>query len=190
MALCFTHTAAGYAVYEAARPAGRHRPLLAAAAVVLANAPDLDFVPGFLVGQPGAFHRGITHTLAGVVLVTAVTWLLARGRARLATTTFVAAAWGSHLVVDFFSTDAIAPHGAQFLWPLSDAYLIAARPLFPEIVIDMHSAGSFLATMLSPATLPVWCWELGTLITVVASVHTVRAIVAILEDAAEGNIPE
>jgi hypothetical protein len=45
MALCLAHAAAGYLAYEAFRPAGPHRPWLLAGAVLLANAPDLDFLP-------------------------------------------------------------------------------------------------------------------------------------------------
>ena len=58
MALCCAHTAAGYLAYEAVRPAGPHQRRLLAAAVALANAPDLDFVPGLVLGHPGMFHRG------------------------------------------------------------------------------------------------------------------------------------
>ena len=50
MALCLAHATAGYLAYEALRPAGPHRPGLLAGAVLLANAPDLDFVPGLVVG--------------------------------------------------------------------------------------------------------------------------------------------
>jgi len=58
MALCFAHTAAGHPAHEAVRPEGRHRPALLIAAVALVNPPDLDFLPGLLVGQPGAYHEG------------------------------------------------------------------------------------------------------------------------------------
>ena len=46
MALCLAHATAGYLAYEALRPAGPHRLDLLAGAVLLANAPDLDFLPG------------------------------------------------------------------------------------------------------------------------------------------------
>ena len=76
MALCLSHTAAGYLAYEVIRPAGGHRPALLAAAVALANGPDLDFLPGLLLGHPMAYHRGVTHT---VLAVAAVACLVALG---------------------------------------------------------------------------------------------------------------
>src|SRR5262249_42649412 len=57
MALCFAHTAAGYLAYEAVRPASAHRPGLLAAAVLLANGPDLDFVPGVLLWHTAGRRR-------------------------------------------------------------------------------------------------------------------------------------
>src|SRR2546425_12502035 len=69
MALALAHTTAGYLGYEAIRPPGPHRPVLLLAAVGLANGPDLDFFPGLVIGHAGAYHRGVTHTLAAVVVV-------------------------------------------------------------------------------------------------------------------------
>src|SRR5262245_2242945 len=108
MALCFAHTAAGYLAYGAVGPAGPHRPLLLAGAVAPANAPDLDFVPGILMGRPGLFHRGVTHTLAAVLVVTLVAWLIGRQRPLAGWTPVRAALWvgavyGSHLLLDFFT---------------------------------------------------------------------------------------
>src|SRR4029450_4324861 len=77
MALCLAHAPAGYLPYEALRPAGPHRPWLLAGAVLFANAPDLDFLPGLAVGDPDAFHRGVTHTLGAAVVGAAAVWLLA-----------------------------------------------------------------------------------------------------------------
>src|SRR2546428_7618890 len=67
MALALAHTTAGYLGYEAIRPPGPHRPVLLLAAVALANGPDLDFLPGLVIGHAGAYHRGMTHTLAAVL---------------------------------------------------------------------------------------------------------------------------
>lgn len=34
----------------------------------MANAPDLDFVHGFLIDRPNLFHLGISHSLGAAVL--------------------------------------------------------------------------------------------------------------------------
>ena len=98
--------------------------------MALANAPDLDFLPGIAIGHPGVFHRGVTHTVAGVAAVLVVAWLVARRRAPDGwsvgrTALWAAAVYGSHLVLDFFAIDSRAPHGGQFLWPFSDAYYLS-----------------------------------------------------------------
>ena len=40
--------------------------------VLFANAPDLDFVPGILLGDPGAYHHGISHSLGFALMVAVV----------------------------------------------------------------------------------------------------------------------
>ena len=183
MALCFTHTAAGYLAYEAVRPADRHRPALLGAAVLLANGADVDFLPGILIGQPGVFHRGVTHTLAAVLAVAAVAWLVGRWRARPGWPATRAAWWAgaiytSHLLLDFVTTDSRPPFGGRFLWPLSNAYYLAPVTPLPEIVIDPSDRGAFLHSLVEPHTAVIWAGEVATLLAVVVAVHALRAVLA------------
>ena len=180
MALCFTHTAAGYLAYEVARPADMHRPGLLAAAVALANAADLDFVPGVLLGHPAAFHRGITHTVVAALLVGVAVALVGRLMGRSLRAWFrlgswAAAVYASHLVVDFFTADVGSPSGAPFLWPVSDRYFLAPVTLLPEIVIDPSGRRAFLASLFAPHTGRVWATEIGILVLTVGAVQTLRA---------------
>jgi inner membrane protein len=180
MALCFTHATAGYLVYEAVRPAGPHRPLLLAASVLLANAPDLDFLPGLVIGEPAAFHRGPTHSLAGVALVvvvaTALGWRRPLGRGPAWWAGFAAAAYGAHLVVDFLTVDARAPYGAPLFWPLSDRFHHSGLALFGEIVIDPSGRLAFVRSLLTPLAMTVWLREVAFATLVVAAVTLVRAL--------------
>jgi membrane-bound metal-dependent hydrolase YbcI (DUF457 family) len=70
MATPLGHALAGYAVYNLAkapqRSDGWGLPLLC---VFMATAPDLDFLPGLLVGKPALFHQSITHSLGAAMLV-------------------------------------------------------------------------------------------------------------------------
>lgn len=179
MALCFTHATAGFLVYEAVRPAGRHRLGLLASAVVLANAPDFDFLPGLVIGRPGEFHRGLTHTLAAVVVMAVagalVGWWrrpLARGSGWWAS--FAAAAYGAHLLVDFLTIDAVAPYGARFLWPLSDGFQHAGVTFFSEIIIDASGRMAFVQSLLTPVALAVWAREIVLATVVVGGVLAAR----------------
>ena len=183
MALCGAHTAAGYLAYEAVRPAGPHRPGLLAAAVVLANGPDLDFVPGILLGRPGMFHRGVTHTVAAVIVVgclaALVGWVSGRRRAVWGRTALWASAtYASHLLLDFFTIAQRPPHGARFLWPFSDAYYLSPVTPLPEIVVDGSGRMAFFASLVGPHTAPVWAQEIALLVLVVAAVHALRAVTA------------
>src|SRR6266852_942101 len=183
MALCFSHTAAGYLAYEAVRPAGAHRPAWLAAAVALANAADLDFVPGIFLGRPGMFHRGVTHTVAAVAVVGALValagWLARRppghsGRVAL----WASATYASHLLLDFFTIDSRPPHGGRFLWPLSDAFYLSPVTPLSEIVVDGSGRAAFFASLVAPHTVPVWAEEITVLVLAVAAVHALRAVVA------------
>ena len=194
MALCFAHTTAGYLAYEAIRPAGGHRPALLAVAVALANAPDLDFLPGMLVGRPMAYHRGVTHTIAAVVVVVVLVALGTRLAGRRSPRPMRAAAWAgavyaSHLLLDYISVDSRPPHGGRFLWPLSDAYWQAPVAVLPEIVVDGSGPRAFLASLVGPHTLSVWLRELGVLSFAIVAVHAVRAWQAsgVWRDAPEGS---
>src|SRR5262245_54941407 len=144
MALCFVHGAAGYLSYEAVRKDGPRRLLLLAGAVILANGPDLDFLPGLLVGQPGLYHRTVSHSAVAAVAVGLAVGVVCRlfgwrGRAALRAALWAGATYATHLLVDFFSSDVKPPSGVQLLWPLSDRYFISPVTPLPEIIIDPSS---------------------------------------------------
>jgi inner membrane protein len=177
MALCFAHAAAGYLAYEIARPEGQHRPALLAAAVALASAPDLDFLPGLLVGQPGAYHRGVTHTVGAAVLAAVVAFVLARRYLHArpgAVATWVGGVWASHLLLDLISADVVAPHGGRFLWPLSEEFYIAPVTLLPEIVIDGSGTVAFFASLVGSDTWLAWASDVAVLALALVSAAVVR----------------
>ncbi len=181
MALCFVHGAAGYLGYAVARRQGPPRPALLLAAVALANAPDFDFLPGLLLGTPGVFHRGVSHTLLAAVVVGVVVGVVARWRRCAAGPALRAGVWagavyGSHLLVDCVTTDAKAPHGVRILWPLSDAHWIAPVTLFNEIIIDPSGRSAFLASLVTTPALRVWAGELGLVVLVLAAVRIGRTL--------------
>jgi membrane-bound metal-dependent hydrolase YbcI (DUF457 family) len=187
MALCLAHATAGYLAYEALRPAGPHRPWLLAGTVLFANAPDLDFLPGLAVGDPDAFHRGVTHTLGAAVAVAAAVWLLARWRGAARPwwwAAFVALAYGSHLLVDWMTVDAVPPAGIQLLWPLTDRWLHAPFDLLGEVIVDPSGRVAFLRSLVTTPALLAWLREVGIAVAVVGAVHAARATADALGEAA------
>ncbi len=192
MALPFGHISAGYLGYEAVRPAGPHRPALLLGAIALANAADFDFLPGLVIGHADAYHRGVTHTLAAVVVI-ALAVAAAGGIAGACRATvlraagWAAAVYASHLVLDYVTVCAVPPSGGRFLWPLSDAYYIAPRPLLDEIIIDSSSRSAFVASLLTPHALGVWARELAFLLGIVGLVYGLRRSAASIAEVPEAS---
>lgn len=92
----------------------------------LAMLPDVDL----LVGG----HRGPTHSIGAAAIVGALAWLgtLNRdghGRCAIA----CAAAYGSHIPLDWWSHDNTPPLGIMALWPFSHDYYASQVPLFLAI---------------------------------------------------------
>lgn len=80
MPLPVGHSLAGGALWAAgdSRPgvwAGWKRLALA---VFIANAPDLDMIPGILMGDPDRFHHGPSHSLGFALLAAVIATLVAR----------------------------------------------------------------------------------------------------------------
>jgi membrane-bound metal-dependent hydrolase YbcI (DUF457 family) len=95
------------------------------ACAVLAAAPDLDLFFG-------RFHRTMTHSFISVAVVAAVAGLVA-ARARLPVKRIVimcAAAWATHLLIDWLSADQSAPRGIQLLWPFDGRWFISGWDIF------------------------------------------------------------
>lgn len=118
--------AAGWLVQKpAAAPAARRWASIGFAA--LAVAPDLDLVFGT--------HRGAAHSLVAAALAGLTVWLVLRPRVaaagRLAAA--CAAAYGSHVLLDWLGSDTSAPFGVVALWPFSAAYFIAPWHVFLPI---------------------------------------------------------
>jgi len=113
-------------------------------AFAIALVPDLDFVPGVLLGEPGLFHRGPTHSVAGAILFSVpLAWLLAlltsvpdtgagsRIERFLRWYAFVLPVYLSHLFLDLLSPDTVHNSGLHLLWPLTDRYVRTPVPVPP-----------------------------------------------------------
>jgi inner membrane protein len=135
------HSLAGFAVSSFfVQPTHRHRISLLALVVVMANAPDLDFIPGILIGKPALYHHGITHSLGLAVLISLAAATIMRidkislaGRFRICFLAYV-----SHLVLDLFGPDERFPYGIPLLWPVGSKYFISPVQLF----LGVRHAGS------------------------------------------------
>ncbi|HJO37323.1 MAG: metal-dependent hydrolase [Vicinamibacterales bacterium] len=112
---------------------------------LLGIAPDLDF----LVGA----HSSYTHSLGATILVGLAAWALFTPRS-VPFALACAAAWGSHLLLDWLGTDGSVPIGVMALWPFDDGYYLSSAGWFLPIHRDFAQPGIVAHTFRAIA------WEL------------------------------
>jgi membrane-bound metal-dependent hydrolase YbcI (DUF457 family) len=100
------------------------------------EAPDLDFIPGLLVGEPGRYHHGPSHSLGFAILfglTVGLAILLLRLGDVIRNSIIFFSLYLSHVILDYFSTDTSLPYGVPLLWPLSGEYYTAPFAFLPDI---------------------------------------------------------
>jgi len=111
--------------------------------IFFAVAPDLDFIPGFLVGDIDRYHHGPSHSIFFALLFTLPFSLprLRRGIKRfLSSWVIFFSVYTSHLLLDFFTIDRHFPYGAPLFWPLSDKYLSSPITFLPPVYKEPWTA--------------------------------------------------
>jgi inner membrane protein len=105
--------------------------------------PDIDLLVGV--------HRGPTHSIGAALIVGIAAGALGyfRGDSRLpwATMTFAmacAAAFGSHVLLDWLSSDTSAPIGIMALWPLDHTYYVSDFQVFMAISRRYYHGWTFV----------------------------------------------
>jgi membrane-bound metal-dependent hydrolase YbcI (DUF457 family) len=168
------HGVAGYAAGRTFRPDWRSWRFMVLASII-ASLPDLDFIPGILIGDAGAFHRRATHSFFAAFVfalpIALVLWKLGArlmaGRSDASTAGgsspapgfgawygFVVAVYASHLLLDLVSLDLVENSGLQLAWPFSRAYFSAPLPLPAALntFFDLRfgpTGGAFFHTLFS-----------------------------------------
>ena len=135
--------------------------------VILANAPDVDYLFGLAAGDLNSRHQLITHTLGWVALVALAVWWAQRyyaPRAVRLTCAFIFLLLASHIVADYFGSDNSPPRGIMALWPLDDRFFISPWPVFPA------PEKRALSELWSAHNLRVMAWEFGLLAPVLLAV--------------------
>jgi membrane-bound metal-dependent hydrolase YbcI (DUF457 family) len=121
------HAVAGCAVVWAAdlidrRPSSAR---LALAGAVLATTPDLDLLFAH-------FHRSATHSAVAVVLVFSIAAAVTGKVTRWRTAAICAAAYATHLLLDWLATDRFAPAGIQIWWPFAPRFYLSGWDIFDQ----------------------------------------------------------
>jgi inner membrane protein len=159
----------GYIIYRGAgdRLTGSPWPALGAC-LFAANAPDLDFLPGLLVGDLGRFHHGPSHSIVSAILfglLATVVFPFARTYAfAIGSLNYLA-----HVLLDFLIDDPSQPYGVPLFWPFSNEYYMAPVTVFQKFDYSPESA-SLIATLFSIDNFVAIAVEIGVLLPVLAVV--------------------
>lgn len=166
MASPYGHTLVGLSLFNlwfSQTPSAPKKDWLVMGLVVVgASFPDLDFIPGLILGQGGRFHHGYSHSLGVVVGVSLsagiLCGLIQSGISFFKISGFVFALGLSHLLMDFFTE---APKGFPLFWPLTEAKFLSPFPIFPRVERtwshpQLWSQGWLCLLVESFLLLPLW----------------------------------
>ena len=92
--------------------------------VLAANAADLDFLPGLLIGDLARFHHGPSHSIGFVILFGF--FVSAFSSRKIFAFVVSSVLYLSHLFLDYLVQDPSQPFGIPLLWPLSREYYMAS----------------------------------------------------------------
>jgi membrane-bound metal-dependent hydrolase YbcI (DUF457 family) len=101
------------------------------ACIILANAPDIDYLFGIPSGNLNLYHQTATHTAAWVLLLAAVLWSAGWPEHSWRSFIFLLLLLGSHLAMDYLCEDKSKPFGMMLGWPFWPRYFLSTVSIFP-----------------------------------------------------------
>ncbi|MBE9076843.1 metal-dependent hydrolase [Romeria aff. gracilis LEGE 07310] len=135
------HSTTGYAIAAFLRTVTRGRLSVSPGyAILIANAPDLDFVLQILTGE--RYHRTFTHSLTLAIAIAASFAYVTRKDAFKSIFWLTLTIYGSHLGLDMLSQGG---QGIQLFWPWLTTDIISPIAVFPSV---RHGLGLWSATHL------------------------------------------
>ena len=146
------HSIIGLTVFQALKPRAQRWTAAVVCLVLAASVlPDLDFLPGFVVGAPNRYHHGISHSLGFAVSLFLAGYAVERGVFRRPKAVYSLWLWlfySVHVLADYFAYDTSLPYGEPLFWPLTGRYFISPVPIFSDIRRE-GSVGRFLPSLFS-----------------------------------------
>lgn len=118
------HSLAGYAVYNFSYMSStKHDRLnLAILCILMASAPDLDFLPGIVIGRPDLYHHQITHSLGfalfASLVIAGIVSIRTKPFSQIFSLCFIS--YLTHIIIDFFEYSGHHSHrgGIPLFWPI------------------------------------------------------------------------
>ncbi len=114
-------------------------------AVFFALFPDLDFIPGYLKGNPNLYHHGISHSLGfGLLVALAFGWTFSKYLGSVwKGSLFLFTLYASHLLLDFLTVDTRLPIGEPLFWPVWNRYVLSPVLVFSDVQKSSQSETFF-----------------------------------------------
>ncbi len=142
------HCLAGYAVYSfsSVEPTKHNQLKLVFLCVFMASAPDLDFIPGILIGRPNLYHHGITHSLGFALMaslvIAGIISIRMKPFSQIFSLCFIS--YLSHIVIDLFETSGHLTHGGgmPLFWPISTEKFASPIALYLALHYEMMPSAS------------------------------------------------
>lgn len=139
--------------------------------VFAANAPDLDFLPGLLVGNISRFHHGPSHSIGVAIAVAAIASVFFPRKTFAFLVTF--SLYFSHVLLDYLVWDLPPSRGVPLFWPFSTEYYMTPFAVFPSFyyagkrsefvrsVFSLHNLWTVVVefVILAPVLLAVWYFK-------------------------------
>jgi len=116
--------------------------------ILCANLPDLDFLPGLIIGQSDRFHGGISHSMGVSFILASIMPLAlstknAKGLGRI--WLLLLGIFISHPILDFLAIDTGYPFGKPLFWPISADYYQSPILLFSDVWRSPSSSDFFIS---------------------------------------------
>lgn len=118
------HSLAGYAVYSfSVAPTSHNRLRLAFLCIFMATAPDLDFLPGIIIGRPHLYHHTFTHSFGFALIASLIIAGIVSIRMKpfFGIFSLCLISYLSHILIDFFEFSGHHSYGGgmPLFWPIS-----------------------------------------------------------------------
>jgi membrane-bound metal-dependent hydrolase YbcI (DUF457 family) len=127
---------------------------------VVGTLADADFIVAYYSTLPYLRHHYFSHSIPFTIALSAFVWIilkLFKTPLALKKSLIFAAAYGSHLLLDYFAHDGSKPFGIPLLWPFSHHHFIAPFNIFLSIhrgeFSDLFSLHNMLAIFIEFAVL-------------------------------------
>ena len=159
-------------------PDRRRRLIQLGALVMAANVADFDFIPGILVGDPGRFHRGPSHSFIAIFAFTALAMLMGQWIERRSAVRFglvLGLAFTGHLLLDTMSSWMDPHSGVAIAWPFSWYRVLSPFPLFIGISLA-PGTHTFLDGVLHWSNFAAIAWELVVTAVIWGVVRLIRPV--------------